>query len=662
MGARSSLVVVVLGGRVITSMTSVMTWIALGVLFLASLLVRNASALYVSPYPCNGEENCPPYYRSPDEQFYEVWMGEDDDWSPIPSYVYVEERADVWADYTFMESESYTFVLIDTSKTMKLKIQLCSSDWLGDPRQGRLCDGTIIDLDNVDIKCYMSQCSWSYEEEGDGTFVTFNIDNLDLVEGAQALSVELFGDEYRQNSLFVFFMNEADYIECPDNSEFQEDGSITFTGPDIDNQENGYWDLNDEDNNDGAYFIAKGGQVCLQFGAYVRGFLRSAYAATTRDEGPNRNKDQDLYCGDSTGGLVRGFGGIWRSGYGNKGGKNDQEVDRVYQNLAKRQEDKPDLDSPVAWGNSATIAVCGDDVTVKDIAVVGAIGSNANINVNSYYSGGCFLDDNSEVYCFSRGVVDSTKILGAFDAGGTDGIDGLEVDGQALNNFVICTDDSLKPMEDRQYFNGNVVWQLENGFVIAFAWNAASEDYKVVMNTDIWHSDHGESSFCIEGDTYCINYGAVIGAVWAATCRLGIEFGRVNNVRILGDIHRLFAFSTSDNLFSRCEKDNGYYVSGTDNCDGSDLDEVNYDVCSQGYFDNFYFGLFEDGDNSGWGLQVYGVQENKSILWGPYDYSITDFGFEQTIIDGILITDENKYDFFEENEFSEEAYFGPNFG
>merc|ERR1712060_653054 len=133
------------------------------------------------------------------------------------------------------------------------------------------------------------------------------------------------------------------------------------------------------------------------------------------------------------------------------------------------------------------------------------------------------------------------------------------------------------------------------------------------------------------------------------------EFGRVNNVRILGDIHRLFAFST-------WEKDNGYYVSGTDNCDGSDLDEVNYDVCSQGYFDNFYFGLFEDGDNSGWGLQVYGVQENKSILWGPYDYSITDFGFEQTIIDGILITDENKYDFFEENEFSEEAYFGPNFG
>lgn len=612
---------------------------ALFALFLLSSLSFLSDAIYVSPYPCYEGGNCPPYYRSPAEQFYEVWISQDDDWSLGPSYVYVDEKPEEMENNTYMNSESYTFALIDTSKPMKLKVLICSSEETGNPGNGQLCGNTYIDASSSNIQCFMDDCEWDIADEGDGSYITFNVYNLDAIEGSQTLSIELWGspqsnslDERRvlQNSLFIFYMNEDDYVECPKEYNDYESGSFTFTGPNLETGDTGYWDLTYY-NDEGIFYLENSGWACLEFGAYVRGFIRSKRV--------DANDDGILFCGDSTDATISGFGGIWRSGYGNYGGKK-------YEGTA--YEISADVADWV-WGLDGTISACGDNIAVKEIAVVGAIGANSNINVNGYWMAPCLVTD-SDTYCYSGATVSDTKVLGTFGYS-TDGIN-TGVGSSAYNNFIMCGDDAIKPMEDRQYFSGNVIWQLENGFPIMFGWNYPSTDYKVVMNTDIWHVDQfweGTSRYGAP-DGIEVPYRAVVGAVYGSPCDFeSIEFGRVNNLRVLGDVWRLFSFQASDNDFGGCCP---IIRPGDTTCDPDNINDIrcganDYETCSAGFLKDFGFGFSSDGDNSGWGINLYGIQSNPSILRGPFDYSIMQFAFDQTRVDEVLITQDNKYVYFD---------------
>ena len=262
--------------------------------------------------------------------------------------------------------------------------------------------------------------------------------------GSKALSIEPWGSspelikanrrEALSHSLFVFFQSQSGHKTCkekqadtPDANKFK-----TFNGPDPANGRTGYHDLTNV-NNPGVYILGAYEEVCLEMGAYVYGFLRS------------EGYTDDGYCGDSTGSRISGFGGMWRSGYGNKGGQG-YTIPRI--------DDAQDI-MDALMGTTATIEVCGgneqEKLQVKDVVLLGAIGANENVNVNPYWRYGQG----------THGYVKDLKILGTWGYS-TDGIGGTGVDGVALDNFIMCGDDALKPMEDYQIFDGNVVWQVCN--------------------------------------------------------------------------------------------------------------------------------------------------------------------------------------------------------
>merc|ERR1711933_33440 len=218
---------------------------------------------------------------------------------------------------------------------------------------------------------------------------------------------------------------------------------------------------------------------------------------------------------------------------------------------------------------------------------------------------------------------------------------------------------------------GNVVWQSTNGFAIMFGWNYATTEKKSIMNTDIWRVDHfGDAYACsikdsipqgdwqAPGDSGCLTYRAVVGALYSSACDEVSSSGHVNNLRIMNDVMRLFSFQVGD------AEQGGVCPHTGDAIDTDELlahpdwycDATDWLSCSRAQLKDFHFGLEKDDDDeedSGWGINVYGYQDRRSILWGPKDDSISGFKFGRLTVNGdkVCYANDNIHEYFKYKEF-----------
>ncbi|EOD05195.1 hypothetical protein EMIHUDRAFT_220331 [Emiliania huxleyi CCMP1516] len=205
------------------------------------------------------------------------------------------------------------------------------------------------------------------------------------------------------------------------------------------------------------------------------------------------------------------------------------------------------------------IQLRGQEVKVEDVTIVGAGPDNRHVMLNAQWD----CSDGS-----TGAVVNNVKVLGTWYMS-TDGIAATGVDGLVTNSFVMTHDDAYKPMEKDQKFFNNIVWPGTNGWALMFGWEQPGFSGATVTGLDVWHSQRSVKEK--DGKTVSPAY---------------IENVFVDNVRILGNVRRVFEFILAPSAF----------------CEPWDPDAgwtYNLECQNQGKFRNFTLG-------KDWGINMYG--------------------------------------------------------